>query len=802
MQRYVGRNLQNEQSSGKISVQFQSNTGARIKDVTSMFLGKWYWFLLSLIVTVGLAIWYLESTPPVYERSVSMLIKTSGNTDPLLKDLGLTPATTNLVNEMELLKTSELAGEITRRLNLNVENILKGQFHDEVLYGAESPVKVKFVDLPDEMPASMRLTFVNKKEVRLDNFSKDDESGNKEIVVSYNDTVVTPLGRVVVEQLPTNKAMEPGSLEIRHNSLSNVARSVQNRIVPALREKSSTIIDVSFRDVSKPRAEDVLSCLVDVYNENWVSDRNLQTVNTDQFIRNRLALIEDELGNVEHDISEWKSENLMLDVGAAGSFAQTQVNEAERQLNDLSSQEYMTRYIRDYLTDGQHNDQPLPANSGITNSSIERLISEYNALLLRRNSHISNSSTHNPLVQDMDENLAALRSSILQSLDYEITMLQSKGRAIKGQRGAAVSKIAVNPGKAQQLLSVERQQKVKEDLYLYLLKRREENELSQAFGAYNNRLIETPRGSSMPVEPVPALILSLAVIVGIFVPAVAISGKEMLNTKIRGKKDLEDLSAPYVGDLPEAENAAKKKKSKKGKAAAGKDNSNLPVVLVEDKNRNVINEAFRVIRTNLEFMLGFDKSHHVVMLTSILPGSGKTFITANLTTALALRGKKVLIVDLDLRKGTLSDYVGNPAQGVSAYLSGQEHDLSNLIVELGKVDVLPCGALPPNPSELLSSRKFSDLIEKLKTDYDYVFLDCPPVEVVADTAIISKYTDLTLFVVRVGRMEREMLADVERWYHDKKFGNLAVILNGIPKPKSRYESQRHGYHYGSYGYGN
>lgn len=798
MQRYVGRVLQGEDNKhgGDSSVKKpqQDSIAFMLKDIWYLCVANWYWFLLSVIIALCLGYYYLLITPPVYQRSISILIKSKeGEDDRMMKQLGISSVPANLINEMELMKTEQIAEEIAKRLNLNVEYLEEGKFHDNILYGEESPVRISFFDLPDNENVSFHLQLKGDGTAIIKDLNYKGETLGKSLSVPLNKTVDTLIGKIEIATTSNYKEGKGKTLKVLHKNIKGVAAGVRGRIQPSLR-KNTSILDIAYSDVSKTRAEDVLNTLIGVYNENWIKDRNLKTTNTDKFIKERLAFIEDELGDVEQSISAWKSQNLMLDVDAAGSYAQSQINEAENEMQELSNQIYMTKYIKDYLTDGQHQDQLLPANSGITNSSIESMIKEYNNTMLNRNNHLANSSTQNPLVKDLDESLDVLKGSIMQSLDYELTMLQSKANSIRSRQGLAVSRVASNPQKAQQLLSVERQQKVKEELYLYLLQKREENELSQAFDAYNNQFIESPHGSNAPVSPQSQKVMLIAFGIGLFLPALSIAAKEFFNTKVRGKKDIQSLSAPYAGDIPTHK--------VKGKTHAKKGEDEMPEVLVVEKNRDMINEAFRVVRSNIEFILGFDKQHQVVMVTSMTPGSGKTFITANLSSALAIRGKKVLIIDLDLRKGSLSHYAGKPKKGLSNYLSGQVNDYHELMIELGKVDILPCGTIPPNPSELLFSPRFKEMMEEVKETYDYVFLDCPPVEIVADASILSSYADLTLFVVRVGKLERDQVPEIEEWYQNKKYGNLAILLNGVETSSSKYGYHHYGYHrYGSKTYG-
>lgn len=560
---------------------------------------------------------------------------------------------------------------------------------------------------------------------------------------------------------------------------------------------------MTFRDVCIQRAEDILNTVIAVYNENWIKDKNQIAVSTSMFINDRLGVIESELGHVDENISTFKSENLLPDVQAASQLYMTERSQAQSQILTLNTQLSMARYIRNYLTAASSRNQLLPANSGLESANIENQISEYNNLQLQRNNLVANSSEQNPLVVDMDESLRSMRRSIVSSVDNLITTLNTQIHSLEKSDQRATERIAANPSQAKYLLSVERQQKVKESLYLFLLQKREENELSQAFTAYNTRVITPPTGSMIPTAPVKKNILLVGFALGLLIPVVIVFLQETLNTRVRGKKDLENLSIPFVGEIPLYGKIRRSGLFRKKVTPLTETR-----VVVKEGSRDVVNEAFRVLRTNLEFVSGENSKGQVILMTSFNPGSGKTFLTVNIAATLAIKGKRVLVIDGDLRRGSTSVYVGSPHHGLSNYLAGKVQRIEDVIVpasETVRFDVLPIGTIPPNPTELLAGERLQTLLTYFRTRYDYILIDCPPIEMVADTHIIGKYADRTIFVVRAGLLERSMLPELEVLYTEHKFKNMAVLLNGTEGNGSYRYGYRYGYHYGygsSYYYGN
>lgn len=784
----------------------------RIQDLYYLCLARWKWFVLSLVVCLGIAAIYLLKTPPVYTRTASLLIKEESKGQSLsadvgasFSDLGLFQSNTNVNNELISLQSPAVMYDVVKRLHLEVDYSTEGSFYPQVRYGRNLPLTVSFAGLADNETAGLTVETVRPQGIKLTSFVHNGEKVDGEVVGALNDSLTTPIGKVVIRPAAAfvdwQKSSEP--LTVSRSALNSAVARYANGLGVALNSEKATIIDLSFCDVCIQRAEDVLNTVIAVYNENWIKDKNQIAVSTSMFINDRLGVIEGELGHVDENISTFKSENLLPDVQAASQLYMTERSQAQSQILTLNTQLSMARYIRNYLTAASSRNQLLPANSGLESANIENQISEYNNLQLQRNNLVANSSEQNPLVVDMDESLRSMRRSIVSSVDNLITTLNTQIHSLEKSDQRATEHIAANPSQAKYLLSVERQQKVKEALYLFLLQKREENELSQAFTAYNTRVITPPTGSMIPTAPVKKNILLVGFVLGLLIPIVIVFLQETMNTRIRGKKDLENLSIPFVGEIPLYGKVRRSGLFRKKVTPLTETK-----VVVKEGSRDVVNEAFRVLRTNLEFVSGENGKGQVILMTSFNPGSGKTFLTVNIAATLAIKKKRVLVIDGDLRRGSTSVYVGSPHHGLSNFLAGKVQRIEDVIVpasEMVRFDVLPIGTIPPNPTELLSSERLQALLADFRTRYDYILIDCPPIELVADTHIIEKYADRTIFVVRAGLLERSMLPELEALYTEHKFKNMAVLLNGTEGNGSYRYGYRYGYHYGygsNYYYGN
>ena len=775
-----------------------------LQDHFFLCLSQWRWILLSVFLCCGIALWHILTTQPVYQRTATIMIKDDSNSSMIngsvgavFSDMGVGVTESNVYNEMLAIQAPALLTETGKCLDYNVNYEKPGTFHSIPLYGEQLPVKVIFHSLTPEDFGTLTLTLKGTNSFELSEFTYNGEEDPQERVIKgrFNTMINTPLGKITV--LPTaglrDYLEDNRPIAVSRSDYYSMTNRIGANLSTNLAETKGTLIAITFSDVLPQRAEDVINTLLDVYKEKWVEDKNQMTIATSKFITERLGVIERELGDVDQNISSYKSSHLLPDVKAASGIYMQMAQENASEIMKLNTQKAIATFVQSFLKENVKNNQLLPVNTGIDNRGIELQINEYNNTLLDRNNLVTNSSEKNPLLATYDQKLESLRSSLLSGINNLIVSLNTQIKHWEQSENRTSEQIASNPEQAKYLQAVGREQKVKEALYLFLLQKREENELSQAFTAYNTRIISPPCGSIYPVSPVRRNIMLIAFAIGLAIPIGLIYLRESLDTKLRGRKDLENVKVPFVGEIPFCKN----RHVKRGLMFWKKKSETGRHLVVKAGVRNVVNEAFRIVRTNLEFMLR-NSDGKVILITSFNPGSGKSFIAMNMASSFALKGKRVLVIDGDLRHGTSSKYVGTPEEGLSDYLSGQVDNVQRVIVQdyhNPTLYVLPIGTMPPNPTELLQNERMTSAVSELRQQFDYVFIDCPPIEVVADTQILAPMADRTIFIVRTGLLERSMIREIDKLYDSAKYPNMSLILNG-----SKGHGDRHGYRY-RYGYG-
>ena len=768
----------------------EEESAISIQDLWALVWEHKMWYILSLIVFLCVGAFYLYRTPNVYNRSAKVLIDES-NQDATMRNLGVASAGmmrlrsfNSVENEMEAFSSPDLMKLVVERLGLETRYIEQQFMRDVELY-KNAPIAMVLSGDNPYSGFSLVVTNEGDGNISLTDFKIKDEVIKDVVHGCLGEKIETPVGVLTFYAVETENKFEHPIKVSWANSMA-MAKAYCSKLNISLSGKESSVIVLSMNDTYPSRSSAVLSTLIDVYNEVWISDKNKSAINTAEFINERLVVIERDLGAVEESLKEYKSSNNLTDIKAA---AKTYIDESSHYATksfEVNNQLSIAQYIKSYLNDPVNSMSLIPSNLGLTSSSVETQIKEYNEIVLQRDRLLTSSGENNPIIADLNSSLAAIRSAILRSVENLIATLELQMAKIESQEKQILSRMSSSSGQELQLLSIERKQQITQNLYMFLLEKREENELAALINVGNTRILMNPNGSSNPVSPNRMMIIFAMLVLGLGLPFGFFFLKKMLDTSVKNKADLGNISMPFLAEIPLYTTKAK-----------SFDNSS---VLVEAGKRDMMNEAFRVLRTNVDLLLGREKGSKVIMFTSFNPGSGKTFNVMNLAASMALKGAKSILIDLDLRKASLSKQLDINHSGVAAYLNGRTDDLMSNVNPLAEnFYVLPVGTLPPNPSELLVSDRFSKMIEMLKQEFDYIFLDCPPIDIVADANIVTTYADLTVMVLRANLIKKDVLPYIDDLYTSDKFNHLALVLNGVELIYKKYGYGKSGYGYG-YGY--
>ncbi len=769
-----------------------------LRDILMMMTANWKWFVLAIAVCLVFAGLKIYTTPKVYTRSAAILIKDSrrGNvTSSLFSDISSARIIPNVENEMYLLGSQRLMMQVVKDLKLDVWYSTREGLRKRDLYGT-SPIEAVFPDIDDKRTAGFSAVLTDDDRVELSDFyirGRDDVDKKNKVRCTLGDTVSTPIGRMVV--MPTlyysryDKSKKP-VIDVRKAGVEGTAISFMSKLTPSLPNELASVIMLSINDVNTRRAEAVLNTLMKVYQEDVVADKRQVSDVSRRFIDDRLRVIEAELAAEDKRVLGFKESNRLIDFREQASLALNESSRYKSGIYDIENQIILVTYLRDYL-EGGNSIELIPANVGITDQYLNTLISEYNTEVLHRNELLRSSNERNPAIVSLTslltaqfEGIMASIGNLLQQLDISLAQARTRERLAMGAMSSA-------PGQESEMTSLARQQTVKEQLYLYLLNKKEESDLSSVVIDSDARIVEYAYGSGVPVSPKPMRIIILALLAGCVVPFVVLLLINILNTTVRSRKDVEDrLSAPFFGEIPYMPR-------KKGSSE----------IIVKDEGRDPVSEAFRILRSNMSFM-SVSGGMKVILVTSSNIGSGKTFFSLNMAAALAIAGKKVVVIDGDMRKRTLTRKYGNleSNKGLSRCLSDSSvSGLSAVVMNPAGtgVDMIFAGIQPPNPAELLMSGRLDTLIEELGSHYDYILIDSVPAFMVADAAITGRIADHTVYVIREGLMDRRQLPDIEKLYLSGRFPNMMVVLNGIRESRRKYAyGYGYGYGNGSYGYEN
>ena len=767
-----------------------------IKDLLERYLFYWPWFVLGILICLSMAFFYLRYATPQYMASTNILVKDDKKGGILSEmsafaDLGLGGGMkSNVDNEVEILKSRTLVESTVKRLGLNVSILKKGTINTIDVY-KEADFDVHFINLKSTFYTdAMKWEFVklSPETFELINLTKEDEDNDQvpQLLTNkkefrYGEIIPTRSGDLIVTKAVVLKKVKQDLFEsvyINVAPLDAVVGSFLGRIEVTPISKTSSVVGITLVDSKTKRAEAFLDTMIQIYNDDAAADKNFVSENTSKFISNRLILINQELDGVEQDVEAFKQSNGLTDIESEaklfieGSSDYNKLSvKNEIQLNVVVS---MLQFMKKST-----NGDLLPANLIEGQGDTSELISSYNKLVLERDRILKSATVSNPTVVKLDQQILSLKANVIESLTRLQSNLTIQKVNFRGQEGLLGSKIGKIPVQERKFRVIARQQKVKEELYLYLLQKREETAISLAATAPNARVIDAAKAGKNPVSPNTRLIYFASILLGLLIPIGVLYVKTLFDTKVKSRLDITDkFNIPFLGDVPR---------------------SATPNEIISTKSRTSTAEAIRIVRANLDFMLTHvpDGKAKSIFVTSTVPGEGKTFLSVNLAAIFAHSGKKVILVGVDIRKPKLNEYVGiRSNRGLTDYLSTKDTSPANFINKMPgfeAFDVLLGGSIPPNPTEMLMSAKVDLLFAQLKDEYDYIIVDTAPVSLVSDTLIVAKHADTFAYVVRANYLDKRLLNIAGNLHKDEKLPNMAFILNDTAVSK--------GYGYGGYGYG-
>jgi capsular exopolysaccharide synthesis family protein len=799
------------------------NDQINLREVLIQSVNQWKLFLFCITIALISAFVYLQFATYEYQVSSTILINDENNDGgstseiSVFEDLGLFEGPkTSLDTEIGVLKSKTLIERVVKELKLNITYHAESGFTTKELYENERPFKINiFADDSNLNQLDTIFSISAKSATEFDLFDSNDKlvsegSFGEKVTCQFGDLVVTPItiGKVKIGQ----------KILINIDQLEDISIDLKKRIEVFPDNLNSNLLILKLQDPIRSKAKDILDNLVVYYNKDAIEYKSEVAKNTNLFLSSRIDDISVELKSLDQGVQSYKTRNNLSNLDSQASIVLATNAELTKRIVDLTSEIKLIDYVTEYMN--TNTDDLIPANLGLLNENTSQNTINYNNLILERNRLSTSANSENPVIENLNSQIASLRASIDRSLINTRSSLKISLNDAKLQEISLTSKISANPRKEREIRDIERQQEIYETLYLYLLQKREENSISLAVTSPNAKIIDKAFGSRSPVAPRRLIILLGSLLLGGLVPISLITIKSILDNKIHTLEDLEDLiEAPSIGNIPTIK-------------------SNTHFITFNNEKFSNIAESFRLLRTNVDHLLfsiknnnteaiessntfeketevekimfepTFDKTKagtskarteqispkkgKIIFITSTIKNEGKTFIAINLASAFALLDKKVLLIEANLRNPKISDYLKREKQkGLTHFLTGDHIEIGDIITnhEKTNLDIIGAGSIPSNPSELLANGRFKELLAKSKKNYDYIIIDTSAVNIATDTLLLSQYADLFLFVVRANFLGKKMLDIPEKLYKNNRLPNMALLINGTNYKKRGYDRE-------------
>ena len=687
--------------------------------------------------------------------------------DNILKEMDIFTPKKVIENEMEILKSYALMDKVVGLLGLDVQYFQPTNTVKQEIYN-ESPIRlIVEKGYPELYETDLKVTIETPRTVRIN-----------DTLYPVNQSVSTPYGRLrIFPRHPLKAGLDPIIVRVtpRQEAVDNYLE--QLTIEPS--SKASTVLLMALEDAVPHKGEAILNKIIKEYNQAAVVDKNIVASNTLNFIEERLRLIAGELSTVEKGVESFKSAEGITDLSSQAQVFLETVKENDDQMNQASIQLGVIQDIERYVTSKSNGRGVAPSALTITDPVLIGLVAKVSELELQRDQLSRTTTPSNPMLQTLESQIKATKESLAENVQNLKNTLSSTQQKLKATNRLLENQIRTIPGKERALVNITRQQSIKNNLYTYLLEKREETALSYSSAVADSRTIDPPRSKSEPVKPVSATIFMLFGLLGLVMPVGVLATRDALNNRVRRRTDVEEASqVPILGEVVESDGSK--------------------ALVVVSKSRSVIAEQIRALRTNLQFLRSNPTGSQVLLFTSSISGEGKSFMSLNLGASLALVDRPTVILEMDLRKPKLHTSLDmRNSLGISNYLIGEAtlDEVLQPIEGFPNYFLISSGPLPPNPSELLNGPYLARLIAELRERFAYVIVDSPPIGLVTDAQIIAPYADATLYMVRHDLTPKTYLKMVDTLYREHRFQNLNVILNAVDDGESYYYSYSYGGYY-------
>ncbi|PYE82697.1 capsular exopolysaccharide synthesis family protein [Winogradskyella epiphytica] len=758
--------------------------GLDIKQEIGRYLRYWPWFIATVAIALITAFLYLRYTPPVYETySKIKILDESGGLELPTSAFIFKRSNINLENETEILTSYRIMNQVVRELKLNTTFYIEGTV--QTIQVESLPIGFKQTIHPDSITNNLSYNL----KVKPNGVEVTDRISEVVYFLSKNSS------RTDENNLPfeldlniiTSRADLVGrNFVINFSPLKNTALNLKSRIGVSAIGKESHLLRLSIKGGSKALSERILNKLMNVFDRDGIQDRQLVSKRTLDFIDDRFVFLAQELDSIEVGRQYFKERNNITDIQVDAELGLGQRSQSEEEVFQIESQLALSRLLENSLKSSAESDL-LPANIGISNNSINGLISEYNTAVINRDKFLNSGGANNPIVKQAVAQVEDLKANINRSLKNYVSQLETSRQQYDQRNRKFSGKVAQIPEKEKLLRAIERQQKIKESLYLLLLQKREEAAINLAITEPSIKVVEYALSNYGPVSPKSNIVYAGALLAGLLIPLGVLYLMFMLDTKLHSKEDIikENPQIPVIGEIPNIKNKE--------------------VVIFDDPNaRTPLAESFRILSSNVDYILPAKDDHKgkVIYCTSTIKGEGKTYISLNLSLALSSINKKVLLIGADLRNPQIHIHIAQDRHkpGLSNYLHDVHYNWKDAIIKgfdkHPNHHIMLSGTIPPNPAQLLTNGRFSKLIAEAKEEYDYIIVDTAPTILVTDTLLISSLADATVYLTRADFTDKSLLKFSKDLSESGKLKNMAYVVNSVGASKSYGYSYNYGYNYG------